>query len=207
MSVSLLDKLKEICGNLGISLKTLADWLDIPEATIVKAIKGDKEAENFVISKICSTFELNSSYFYSKQNVNFFIPKNKFEDLIKNNVGGRVRTKRIEKGYTQKQLSELTGINQSYLSEIEKGRRILSVSNAEIIGDALETGSEWLLTGNTRNKESPLNQRLIDFLLNHVEAREICYSLMMAENMENKEETVNQQEENYGRQIQTDCNK
>ena len=79
----------------------------------------------------------------------------------------------------------MTGINQSYLSEIEKGRRILSASNAEIIGDALETGSEWLLTGNTRNKESPLNNQLIEFLMNHVEVRELCYSLMVADQVEN----------------------
>lgn len=185
MSINLLDKLKEICSYLGISLTALANRLDIPEDSIVKAIKGDKNADNFVISKICSSFELDSSYFLSQQNIEVFIPKDKFEDLIKNDVGGRIRTRRIERGYTQKQLSELTGINQSYLSEIEKGRCVLSESNAEIIGDALETGSEWLLTGNTRNKESPLNQRLIDFLLNHVEARELCYSLMMDENIEN----------------------
>ena len=44
---------------------------------------------------------------------------------------------RYREGLTQKQLSELTGISQSHISEMEKGKRAIGVKIAKKFGKAL----------------------------------------------------------------------
>ena len=36
-------------------------------------------------------------------------------------IGQRIKTKRIEKGFTQEQLSEMVGVGPSHMSHIESG--------------------------------------------------------------------------------------
>lgn len=50
----------------------------------------------------------------------------------------KLRKLRDDKGLTQVQLSELTGIPQPMISQYEKGLKEPSVSNAKKIADALE---------------------------------------------------------------------
>lgn len=52
--------------------------------------------------------------------------------------GLALRQRRIERGLTQEQLSHETGIRQSYISEVEAGRRNISIDNIECLARALE---------------------------------------------------------------------
>jgi len=47
---------------------------------------------------------------------------------------------RIKEGITQKQLSELTGIPQRHISEMENGNRSIGIKRAKILGKALNVG-------------------------------------------------------------------
>lgn len=42
-------------------------------------------------------------------------------------VGHEIKYRRLKKGLTQQQLADLTGHTKSYISDIEKGRRSLSI--------------------------------------------------------------------------------
>lgn len=47
---------------------------------------------------------------------------------------------RIKEGMTQKQLSEITGIPQRHISEMENGKRGIGIKRAKILADALNVG-------------------------------------------------------------------
>jgi DNA-binding XRE family transcriptional regulator len=50
-----------------------------------------------------------------------------------------IRAYRYRENFTQRQLSELTGISQYHLSEIENGKRIISKEQAKVLARVLNT--------------------------------------------------------------------
>ena len=52
---------------------------------------------------------------------------------------------RLKEGMTQKELSELTGIPQSHISEMENGRRQIGKKRAKILAKALNFGYKVFL--------------------------------------------------------------
>lgn len=52
---------------------------------------------------------------------------------------------RVKEGLTQKQLSELTGIPQSHISEMENGKRPIGKKRAKILAKALKVGYKVFL--------------------------------------------------------------
>jgi len=52
---------------------------------------------------------------------------------------------RCKEGVTQKQLSELTGISQRHISEMENGKRPIGKKTAKILGKALNVGYKVFL--------------------------------------------------------------
>lgn len=55
----------------------------------------------------------------------------------KNRVGKRIRERRLAFGLTQAQLSELSGITQGHISQLEKGERVPTVATLRKLRDAL----------------------------------------------------------------------
>ncbi len=53
-------------------------------------------------------------------------------------LGKRVREARIARGLTQQELANLCCLNRSYISEVEAGKRNITISNAEKIALALQ---------------------------------------------------------------------
>jgi transcriptional regulator with XRE-family HTH domain len=53
-------------------------------------------------------------------------------------VGERIRTIRKLRGYTQEKLGESTGLQASYISDVEQGNRNISLETIEKIALALE---------------------------------------------------------------------
>jgi transcriptional regulator with XRE-family HTH domain len=66
---------------------------------------------------------------------------------LKQTVASNVRTLRIERGYTQKELSKLAGINHKYAGMIEREERSPTVDTLEKIAMALKVEPVALLTG------------------------------------------------------------
>ena len=52
-------------------------------------------------------------------------------------VGGRVRALRQEKGLTQEALASLCGLDRTYISGIERGKRNVAMRNVHTIARAL----------------------------------------------------------------------
>ena len=52
-------------------------------------------------------------------------------------LGKQVRQYRLEAGYTQEKLEELTGLDRSYISGVERGARNPSIKNITKLAKAL----------------------------------------------------------------------
>lgn len=57
---------------------------------------------------------------------------------IRERFGFAVRSRREELGLTQEDLAEAAGIHRTYLSDVERGSRNLSLLNIERLGEALD---------------------------------------------------------------------
>lgn len=58
----------------------------------------------------------------------------------------RVRQRRIELRLSQEQLAELSGLDRTYISGIERGVRNPTLSTAERLAQALGVPLAWLVT-------------------------------------------------------------
>jgi len=60
-------------------------------------------------------------------------------------VGARVRSLRTERGLTQPQVGQLTGLNVGYLSQVETDKASPSLETLAVIADAFGVPIAWLL--------------------------------------------------------------
>lgn len=77
-------------------------------------------------------------------------------------VGDRVRDARSQKGISRRTLSEISGVSQRYLAQLESGKGNISIGLLLKIANALECSIEHLVTSNHR--ENPEQERWIKLL-------------------------------------------
>ena len=66
---------------------------------------------------------------------------------ILDNFGKRVRALRIEKGLSQEDLAELSNLDRTYISSLERGHRNVALKNLAAISSALGISISTLLKG------------------------------------------------------------
>ncbi len=54
---------------------------------------------------------------------------------IRIRFGIRLRKLRLKRGWTQVQMAERLGLDQSYLADVERGKRNISILNLEVIAN------------------------------------------------------------------------
>lgn len=64
---------------------------------------------------------------------------------IKEKFGNRLKALRKEKGLSQEELAERSGLNRPYISGIEKGKRNVSLEVMEKLAEALGVGMGELI--------------------------------------------------------------
>ncbi len=65
--------------------------------------------------------------------------------MYKETFPQRMKKARIDAGYTQVQVADLTGISQAIISNIENGNREPSLENLGILIDFYEVSADWIL--------------------------------------------------------------
>lgn len=65
--------------------------------------------------------------------------------MDKETLGCRIRKIRLERGYTQQQLGEKTGLGNVYLGEIERGLKMPSLNSFIKILEALDVSADYIL--------------------------------------------------------------
>lgn len=64
-------------------------------------------------------------------------------------IGERVRQARLDRGMSQNDLSEATGLSTSFLSNIEMGKQSMNIRALLSISDALHVSTDWILRNDT----------------------------------------------------------
>lgn len=64
---------------------------------------------------------------------------------IKLKLGQKIKEIRIKEGYSQEELASLSKLHRTYISDIERGERNVSVENIEKIAKALKIEPNELL--------------------------------------------------------------
>ena len=87
-------------------------------------------------------------------------------------IGKRIKELRKSKGLTQAQLAEMSGVEPSNISHIERAATKLSLPTLISIANALESSLDELVYGNL-TKSSHVSVALIDDLLADCDASEL----------------------------------
>jgi len=66
------------------------------------------------------------------------------EDLLIS-LGVRIRTLRKKRGWSQVEMAEKVGIDRSFLADVERGKRNISILNLHLIAEGLEVSISQLL--------------------------------------------------------------
>jgi len=64
---------------------------------------------------------------------------------IKKQLGKKVKELRLRAGYSQEELASRAGLHRTYMSDIERGKRNVSIENIKKIADALNVDPSELL--------------------------------------------------------------
>jgi transcriptional regulator with XRE-family HTH domain len=67
------------------------------------------------------------------------------EDLLIR-IGVRIRTLRLKRGWTQVEMAEKVGIDRSFLADVERGKRNVSILNLELIAKGLRVSLSQLFS-------------------------------------------------------------
>ena len=116
------------------------------------------------VKDICQAFNVDKEYFKGMQSI---IPDTIIRDMMN------------ERGIkTNKELSLLSGISTTRLSDIMTEKNKLTEDKARKIADALEVGVDWILYGDQEKKYFPVNGKKIEWLKTHPEERERIWEKM-----------------------------
>jgi len=64
--------------------------------------------------------------------------KRRMKNDIKSRLGAAIRKRRNELGISQEKLAERAGLHRTYIADIERGARNVSIENIEKLAKALE---------------------------------------------------------------------
>lgn len=155
--------LRELRHYLKISVRDFSAKLGVVPTTIYWYENGGTLTESH-IKDICQAFNVDKEYFKGMQSI---IPDTIIRDMMN------------ERGIkTNKELSLLSGISTTRLSDIMAEKNKLTEDKARKIADALEVGVDWILYGDQEKKYFPVNGKMIEWLKTHPEERERIWEKM-----------------------------
>ena len=56
-------------------------------------------------------------------------------------LGDRIRTLRKKRGWTQAEMAEKVGIDRSFLADVERGKRNVSILNVELLANGFKVSN------------------------------------------------------------------
>lgn len=124
---------------------------------------------------ICDKYQIDRKFFETDLHIEECITP---VDPLEKEVGKRVKEARLQLGLRQLDLAVKSGIAKSIISRIERGDNISYETYSKRLAKALDVGEEWLLTGNERNREYPVNEEMVEWLKDHPDNRMIIRGWM-----------------------------
>ena len=165
------EKLLQLRITLQLSTNAFAKTLGCSTTQLKRYEQGITPIPTTLIQTIQAKYKVNTQYFYANMPLSQAIPQQKTKEQINAEIANRIKQRRIQLQLTQKQLSQLSNVTESQISQIEALHYTLSDTNAEKIANALQTSTIWIKEGLEEYKEYPVNQKVIDYLWKHPKLR------------------------------------
>lgn len=172
-------KIRRIREYLGYSRTDFGNLIGYSDSHLARMEKDQVVVRQPVIDRICGKFNVDPAYFTNMDvdDISKAVERNE-EEYDHLSASERVKLLRESKGWSQLQLAEKSGMEQPYLSNIENEKHDLYPKQAEKLADCLKVGTEYLLTGNLKKKNYPVNNKMIDWLWEHEDVRKGIWEKM-----------------------------
>ena len=176
------ERISEIISHLRAHLKLsqakFAAPLGLSSTQIARFERGIYVPSPEIIKKICEVFDVDERLFGdSSMTVEEAVTSH---DII-SEISARIRSERKEKGWSQTELAKHAGLTTNTIYRIETGQINLATQTATNIASALDVGIDWLMRGNKERKNYPADQKMIDWLWEHPDVREMIWNMMKNE--------------------------
>lgn len=79
-------------------------------------------------------------------------------------IGRRIREVRMQRGMSQAKIAEIIAVNDSYICNIEKGEKQVSLTALVAIADALKVTADVLLSGNQKFDAKEYHSEFVEVL-------------------------------------------
>ena len=168
----------ELRAHLKLSQAKFAAPLGLSSTQIARFERGIYVPSPEIIKKICEVFDVDERLFGdSSMTVEEAVTSH---DII-SEISARIRSERKEKGWSQTELAKHAGLTTNTIYRIETGQINLATQTATNIASALDVGIDWLMRGNKDRKNYPADQKMIDWLWEHPDVREMIWNMMKNE--------------------------
>ena len=176
------ERISEIISHLRAHLKLsqakFAAPLGLSSTQIARFERGIYVPSPEIIKKICEVFDVDERLFGdSSMTVEEAVTSH---DII-SEISARIRSERKEKGWSQTELAKHAGLTTNTIYRIETSQINLATQTATNIASALDVGIDWLMRGNKDRKNYPADQKMIDWLWEHPDVREMIWNMMKNE--------------------------
>lgn len=109
---------------------------------------------------------------------------------IAKSVGQRIRNYRIQRGYSQEKLAELSGCHPTYIGQLERGEKNATLESIEKISNALEVSLSKLfeMIGGLEDDDFTIPRKCYEFIASKTprEQEQIYKILIEMDNYKNK---------------------
>lgn len=179
-------RLVELRNKLGISRTSFAKSIGITETHMRRFETGVSVPKEKLINRICEEYHVKPEYFTGEIGIEEAIIPFKNDDG-REDAGKRLKQIRLEMNMTAKEFCPLIDISHTHLFMLESGNTQMTETRANDIAEKLHVGVDWLLYGDEKTKDYPVNAKMVKWLKEHPEKRMIIEQWMEEKNRSSSE--------------------
>ena len=169
-------RIRNLRAYLQLSQAAFAEPLGLSPTHIARFEKGVSTPTSETIDAICKVFSVDKRYF-EETNASISIEEAVEKMNPEEGIAGRLKIARDAKGWSQNELAKRADVNQATINRVEFGAK-LTEKQAVKLAETLEVGLEWLLKGDEKKKNYPVDQRMIHWLWRHEDERREIWNHM-----------------------------
>ena len=181
----LKDKLKEIRVFFELTAEEMGEELECSSGRIFQYENGGTQPSEPLLALLCHRFHIDREWLMDESVSDkplVFTDHENLPDFSASAVAERIQNLMQERNMNLRQFASFTGCSASSLSRTLNQKTVMSRKAMELVAEACGVGVYWLRSGNLKYKEYPCDQRMIEYLWEHPEAREYVWKMIVADN-------------------------
>ena len=169
-------RIRNLRAYLQLSQAAFAEPLGLSPTHIARFEKGVSAPTSETIDAICKAYFVDKRYF-DETNASISIEEAVEKMNPEEGIAERLKVARDAKGWSQNELAKRADVNQATINRVEFGAK-LTEKQAVKLAETLEVGLEWLLKGDEKKKNYPVDQKMILWLWQHEDERHETWNRM-----------------------------